>query len=441
MAMQADYGEPGMMDLARQANYDEYGQDTMEQPDMTYDGGQEAYERGPLEGVVEGEEYSSLPTAILNARPKPRLSDEEKLANDCMRRRATDMARRARIFDAKRRMIGCDKDALDAQVAEKAAQKQADYKTAHKDDNIARKIDIELKLVENARHRQKREAEVACKEVSLATLGFDSRSTYDLNDPLAKRKGIPARVGDDDPRCGPSSLQKFSGEDLMKEERTRQQRAAMVSFIEQQKFEKVMMTRRNDDGGGEFAQQCAQITELRNEIEQNEVFLRKELQEKQMEDNMYQAEMNENRRKGLCKMNMDANDRELEFHSTDKFLNEKAPSHFNNRVIRDAYKGSSREERVQVAEEQRQQRVEKSFDNAVGGHDDRQFANTVESTRKQLVAMERDKARQRRALREQQAQDNLALAQEQAANKKHFNKLYTNEFSPDFFEQFGNGCR
>jgi len=430
----ADYGEPGMMDMARQANYDEYeGQDT------GYEG-QETY--GGLGGLgSDGIDYTSLPSSIQNARPRPRLSDEEKLANDCMRRRATDMARRARIFDAKRRMIGVDKDALDAQVAEKEAQKKSDYKTAHKDDNIARKIDIELKLVENARHRQKREAEIACKEVSLATNGFDSRSTYDLNDPLAKRKGIAARVGDDDPRCGPSSMQKFSGEDLMKEERTRQQRAAMVSFIEQQKFEKVMMTRRNDDGGGEFAQQCAQIAALRNEIEENEVFLRKELQQKQMEDNIFQATANENQRKGLMRANMDKNQEELQFHATDKFLNEKAPSHFNNRVIRDAYKGSSREERVQVAEEQRQQRVEKSFDNAVGGHDDRQFANTVESTRKQLVAMERDKARQRRALREQLSQDNQMLSMEQAANKKHFNKLYTNEFSPDFFQQFGNGCR
>lgn len=42
----------------------------------------------------------------------------------------------------------------------------------------------------------------------------DSRREFDLNDPDALRKDKPARVSDDDPRCGVSSLQKFVGEDL-----------------------------------------------------------------------------------------------------------------------------------------------------------------------------------------------------------------------------------
>merc|ERR1719460_3213326 len=99
--------------------------------------------------------------------------------------------------------------------------------------------------------------------------------------------------------------------------------------------------------------------------------------------------------------NMEANERELNFHSGDKFLNEKAPSHFNNRVIRDAYKGSSRDERVMVAAEQRQQCMEKDMSKALGERDEKVFAITAENTRKQLVAMERDKQRTRRALREE----------------------------------------
>merc|ERR1719453_2359832 len=201
-------------------------------------------------------------------------------------------------------MIGVDKEALDAQVAEKADKKRAAKSDNNDIDRNMAAIDKELKLVEVEKARRRREHEMGCKEYSLQQLNFQSRREYDLNDPLAKRKGQPARVGDDDPRCGAASMQKFSGEDLMKEERTRQQRAAMVSFIEQQKFEKTLMTRRNDDGGGEFAKQCEQITNLRNEIEANEVFLRKELQQKQMEDNIFQANKNENQRKDLMRANM-----------------------------------------------------------------------------------------------------------------------------------------
>lgn len=41
-----------------------------------------------------------------------------------------------------------------------------------------------------------------------------SRREWDLYDPDALKKDKPARVHDDDPRCGISSIQKFDGEDL-----------------------------------------------------------------------------------------------------------------------------------------------------------------------------------------------------------------------------------
>merc|ERR1719482_1770865 len=392
-----------------------------------------------LVGSHNGEEFSSLPASILNARPKPRLTDEEKLARDCMRRRQTDLERRARIFDAKRRMIGVDKQALDAQVAEKKDLANFEKSETRKGDRDMANLDKQLKLIEIEKQRQRREQEVDCKEYSLQHLNFQARREFDLNDPLSKRNTLPGRVGDDDARCGAASMQKFSGEDLMKDERIRQQRAAMVSTIEQQKFEKSMLSRQINDGG--FGVQVEEITALRNEIEENEVALRKELQRKQYEDNIAQANENQDRRKALMLQNMDANERELSFHSSDKFLNEAAASHFNNRVIRDAYKGSTREERMQVAAEQQQQRAEKELAKAAEKYDDRSSGSSVEATRRQLVAMERDKQRRKREAREQIAQDNLQLQAEQRANTKHLNKLYKNEFSPEFFEQFGTGCR
>lgn len=42
---------------------------------------------------------------------------------------------------------------------------------------------------------------------------------FDLNDPDALKKDRPAREGDDDPRLGPASLQKFDGEDLQRQAR------------------------------------------------------------------------------------------------------------------------------------------------------------------------------------------------------------------------------
>merc|ERR1712193_243580 len=99
-------------------------------------------------------------------------------------------------------------------------------------------------------------------------------------------------MGDDDPRLGPASMQKFGGEDLMKDERIRQQRLAQVGFIEQQKFEKKMLTLCKDDG---FAATVEEVTSLRNEIEEKEMNLRMELQRTQHGENLAQAKENEER--------------------------------------------------------------------------------------------------------------------------------------------------
>merc|ERR1719450_1164510 len=100
---------------------------------------------GALVGTHAGEDFGTLPSGILNARPKPRLTDEEKLARDCMRLRQSDLERRARIFDAKRRMIGVDKEALDAQVAEKQAMKAAQNRDDHRGDRDMQAVDKQLK--------------------------------------------------------------------------------------------------------------------------------------------------------------------------------------------------------------------------------------------------------------------------------------------------------
>jgi hypothetical protein len=68
--------------------------------------------------------------------------------------------------------------------------------------------------------------------------GKQTSREWDLNRPDALLQDGPARCGDDDPRCGPSSLQKFTGEDLSVStccsSRQQQAAAARSSSKEQQ---------------------------------------------------------------------------------------------------------------------------------------------------------------------------------------------------------------
>lgn len=63
------------------------------------------------------------------------------------------------------------------------------------------------------------------------------RREWDIHDPEAVLKGQPARVSDDDPRCGPSSMQCFSGEDLNAATRQKLQKKQNKHALEEQRNE------------------------------------------------------------------------------------------------------------------------------------------------------------------------------------------------------------
>lgn len=56
-----------------------------------------------------------------------------------------------------------------------------------------------------------RELNRAMNEFRMMHQQPDSRREFDLYDPDYLKKDKPARVSDDDPRCGVSSIQKFEG--------------------------------------------------------------------------------------------------------------------------------------------------------------------------------------------------------------------------------------
>jgi hypothetical protein len=72
------------------------------------------------------------------------------------------------------------------------------------------------------------------------------RREYDLNDPLALKKDKPVRTGDDDPRLGPSSMQKFDGEDLHASQRLQQQKQQMRVWTQLHLFENQQARQRED---------------------------------------------------------------------------------------------------------------------------------------------------------------------------------------------------
>ncbi|CAJ1435609.1 unnamed protein product [Effrenium voratum] len=65
-----------------------------------------------------------LDSHVLDGTVRARLSPEERLAREVARRRQLELERRQRIFNSKRRLIGIDKQVIDAQVAEQQLRKE-----------------------------------------------------------------------------------------------------------------------------------------------------------------------------------------------------------------------------------------------------------------------------------------------------------------------------
>ncbi|NWV66609.1 RIBC2 protein, partial [Malurus elegans] len=159
---------------------------------------------------------------------------DEAAARELRQRR--ELQRRERIFNTRIRTIGVDKDALDAQVKEKKI-KEAIEKARH--EQFAHEMKKNDKLICLLDERQKNEI----KEINRAFIEFhknfqkpETRREFDLNDPQALKKDLPARVSDDDPRCSESGMQKFEGEDINSEKRKKFQQEQLREWsLQQQK--------------------------------------------------------------------------------------------------------------------------------------------------------------------------------------------------------------
>lgn len=89
-------------------------------------------------------------------------------------------------------------------------------------------------LLERRQEHDTRELNRALNEFRALHQQTDSRREFDLYDPDGLKKDRPARLNDEDPRCGPASLQKFDGEDLNSQARRKFQQEQLREWSLQQ---------------------------------------------------------------------------------------------------------------------------------------------------------------------------------------------------------------
>lgn len=381
---------------------------------------------------------------VVRAAVKPEFTSDEKLFGKIQAKRVQESLRKPRLFDAKLRTIGVDKEALDAQVEERRQREALEARHDKAYDGLCISVDKQLKLLELEKRRIKTDMERDAKEFSLENLSFKQRREFDLNDKDALKKEMPCRIGDDDPRCTIASMQQFEGEDLSKRERQIRQMEQQADWIEQQVFEKRMSGTGRKQDERQFAEQVESITTLRNEIEEREDILRKNLSTAQQVFNSQQALVLEGVKKAGAAVDNVLNQKEMEHWEQDPWLNETIAYHneSNGRVRRAEFKGADRDDRVECQAFQLVQMDEKTVRTGGTRTEDRVFAHQSEATRRQLIIMEREKQRSQRAAAQATRDENRKLAQQQAEHQKYLkDSVYRNHCSPEYFAQFGTSAR
>ncbi|KAJ4462444.1 putative protofilament ribbon protein [Paratrimastix pyriformis] len=399
------------------------------------------------------------------------------------RRRRMEEERKKRIFDAKNRTIGVDKTALEAQVAERKEREELEKQRDRAFDMQA--LAAEQHLIQMEADIQRERAEVA-RQVENYRAQFQQttmRKEFDLNNPDALKLDVPARIGDDDPRLGPSSLQRFDGEDLSVTDRKKQQQQQQRDFIIQQAQEKLKR------------QQFDEETERLRQLREREVALR--LRELELEAerarrvtavqtkqfNLAQAEearAAESRRRHEETLDSIEETRHwMEGSFLNEDMNRQVAATNPRRVVPYAYKGLFPEQHQAILEMQRKQQEElrvlsPPFVVPVPAASRRRFSagliltgpsfpsfgpSTVQQAREREATAEREYARQQAAisrtltlqereaerLRRDAAQRLAEEHRQQALQAKEkleaTNALYAGRVDESFFSQFGTSSR
>jgi len=362
------------------------------------------------------------------------------------RRRNQEEQRKSRIFNAKTRIMGVDLDAVESQVQDRQQMENMEKNRdeAYAKDNI--RNDKIAQLLQRRQEHDERELNTALNEFRELHQQPANRREFDLYDPDYLKKDKPARVSDDDPRCGIASLQKFDGEDLNNKARTKFQHEQLREWSSAQKAEREQSAQNQNKADHLYELKMKELDQRALELQKAEEGCRRAINTATKDYNEALARENEARRDLENRQRLDDNATELANHVYGDILTENpavAQSAFGpHRVIPDRWKGMSPEQLAEIRRTQDLQRQENERKRQEEGLRDKEWERQSSAHARAGMLLERERERRERELKQQLAGENKRLSNEQQSHSEYMNKeVYTNEPQGSYFMQFNTSTR
>ncbi|XP_067856191.1 RIB43A-like with coiled-coils protein 2 [Heptranchias perlo] len=362
------------------------------------------------------------------------------------RRRDLELQRQNRVFNVRLRTIGIDQQALDGQINDRKIQEETEARkhTAFANDLI--RHDETMCLMDERHKRDMMNLNKAVSEFRLCYQKPETRREFDLNDPQALRKDVPARISDTDPRCTVSSIQKLPGEDLQQQARIRRQQEQIKEWSLAQQKELKNALEDQKFANRLYDKNRISLDQRACELQQMEEDTRRAVTVATKDFNRAQATESATKRKLEKLQEQEDNLIEIENHLHSDLLTEnpkQAISAFGpNRVIVHRWKGMTQDQVDEVIRKQKQQVQEKKRlleeEHQRNAEWERQQVNDARAA----MLLERQQQRVNRQLRKTMDCHNMLLCKDHKARERFLkNEVYVNVPTVKYFDQFNTTSR
>lgn len=362
------------------------------------------------------------------------------------RRRNRELQRQSRIFNARVRTIGIDLNALNEQVQDRT-RREVEEERRHNafavDMTRNDKITI---LLQKRQEHDMRELNKAVNEFRQSHQQPDGRREFDLNDPDSLKKDKPARVSDDDPRCGVASLQKFVGEDLNGKARGKLQQEQAREWIKQQTNEKDQAFANQKYADHLYDLKAREMDQRACELASAEADCRRAINMATKDMNQALARERKAKEDAEKQQEQDDNFTEISNSVFGDMLTENpdvAQSAFGpHRVITDRWKGMTPAQLAEIRRIRQAQMEEKERLKQEEEEQEKEYSRLRLTQAKAGIIAERAIERKKKEVEKDQADENRRLAAEQKAKMDYLDsEVYTNPPTAAYFMQFNTTSR
>ncbi|XP_069870605.1 RIB43A-like with coiled-coils protein 2 isoform X3 [Dipodomys merriami] len=295
--------------------------------------------------------------------------------------------------------------------------------------------------------RERRDRKSLCRAINDFQQTFqkpETRREFDLSDPQALKKALPAGISDDGENAV-IGMHKFMGEDLKFRERKKfqQEQNREWSLQQQQEWEKA----RADHKMAEdlYTQARLQADEVALHLQKLQLATQKAVNAAVKEFNKNQAMESAKRKRQEKKQEQEDNLYEISTllhrdpfsESPEQMSGSLGPCH----VIPSCWRGMTQEQLQEARLTQKQQIQEKQRLQEEEHQRNMDWDQRRVQRARATLLQERQQQRLQRDLRRALDSSNLGLAKEQSSQKKHNEEVYKNQPTGDYFAQFNTRSR